>query len=65
MLAERWELELCKDGQLAELLGEPLPEEPPPALERLACADRRHSEEGLVALMSGGKVLQAIIRTLR
>ena len=45
MLAERWELELCKDGQLAELLGEPPQEEPPPALERLACADRRHPEE--------------------
>ena len=50
------ELELRKDGQLAELLGEPLSEEPPAALERLVCADQRQAEEGLVAMMSSGKV---------
>jgi hypothetical protein len=56
MQAELRELELRKDGQLAKLLGEPLPGEPPAALERLACEDQRQAEEGLVALMSGGKV---------
>jgi hypothetical protein len=54
--AELRELELRKDGQLARLLGEALPGEPPAALERLASEDQRQAEEGLVALMSGGKV---------
>lgn len=54
--AEQRELELRKDGQLARLLGDPLPEEPPEALEKLAFADQRQAEKGLVALMSGGKV---------
>jgi hypothetical protein len=54
--AELRELELRKGGQLARLLGEPLPGEPPAALERLASEDQRQAEEGLVALMSGGKV---------
>ena len=53
---EQRELELRKEGQLAGLLGEPLPGEPPAALERLASEDRRQAREGLVALMSGGKV---------
>ena len=56
MQAELRELELRKGGELARLLGEPLPGEPPGALERLASEDRRQAEEGLVALMSGGKV---------
>ena len=56
MQAELRELELRKGGQLARLLGEPLPGEPPAALERLALEDQRQAEEGLVALMSGGKV---------
>ena len=56
MQAERRELELRKDGQLARLLGEPLSGESPEALRRLASADRRQAEEGLVALMSNGKV---------
>jgi hypothetical protein len=56
MQEELRELELRKGGQLAKLLGEPLPEEPPAALERLALEDQRQAEEGLVALMSGGKV---------
>jgi hypothetical protein len=54
--AERRELELRKDGQLAELLGAPLPGEPPEALRRLASEDRRQAEQGLVALTSNGKV---------
>ena len=54
--AERRELELRKDGQLAKLLGDPLPGEPPEALRRLASQDRRQAEQGLVALTSNGKV---------
>lgn len=54
--AERRELELRKEGQLAGLLGEPLPAESSAALGRLASEDRRQAREGLVALMSGGKV---------
>ena len=56
MQAELRELELRKDGQLARLLGEPLPGEAPAALQRLASEDRRQAEEGLVGLMSNGKV---------
>jgi hypothetical protein len=56
MRAELQELELRKDGQLGRLLGEPLAGEPPAALRRLASEDRKQAEEGLVALMSGGKV---------
>lgn len=54
--AERRELELRKDGQLARVLGESLPGESPEALQRLAFEDRRQAEEGLVALMRNGKV---------
>ena len=56
MQAELRELELRRDGQLAKLLGEPLPGESQAALERLASEDQRQAEEGLVALMSGGRV---------
>ncbi len=56
MQTELRELELRKDGQLARLLGEPMPGEPPAALEQLALEDQRQAEEGLVALMGKGKV---------
>ena len=56
MQAERRELQLRKEGQLAGLLGEPLPGESPAALRRLAFEDQRQAEVGLVALMMGGKV---------
>ena len=56
MQAELRGLEQRKDGQLARLLGEALPGEPPATLQRLASEDRRQAEEGLVALMSNGKV---------
>ena len=56
MRNERRELELRKEGQLAELLGETLAGESSAALRRLAFEDRRQAEEGLVALMSKGKV---------
>lgn len=56
MREERRELGLRQDGQLGRSLGEPLPGEPPEALRRLSSEDRRQAEEGLVALMSGGRV---------
>ena len=56
MQAERRELELRKNGQLARMLGEPLPGETISIVERLACEDRRQAEEGLVALMHDGEV---------
>jgi nucleotidyltransferase/DNA polymerase involved in DNA repair len=62
--AERRELELRKDGQLARLLGEPLPGEPPEAVLRLASEDRRQAQEGLLALMSSGKVFYKHVEAL-
>lgn len=56
MQAERRELRSRKAGRLAELLGEALPGEAPAAMRRLAAEDQRQAEEGLVALMSNGKV---------
>jgi hypothetical protein len=56
MQAELRELKLRKAGQLARLLGEPLPGEPPAALEWLASEDQIQAQEGLVALMSMGEV---------
>ena len=56
MQEERRELELRKGGQLARMLGEPLPGEPPAEVLRLASEDRKQAEEGLVALMSDGEV---------
>src|SRR5215210_2980297 len=56
MQAERRELELRKSGQLARLLGEPLPGEPRAEMLRLVSEDRNQAEEGLVALMSDGEV---------
>jgi hypothetical protein len=64
MQTEMRELELRKGGQLAGLLGDPLPGESPEALERLAFADRRQAGEGLVALMSGGKVFYKHVEEL-
>jgi hypothetical protein len=64
MQAELCELELRKDGQLARLLGEPLPGEPPAALQRLASEDRRQAEEELVALISNGRVFYKHVEEL-
>jgi hypothetical protein len=56
-MQEEWrELELRKGGQLARMLGESLPGEPPAEVLRLASEDRRQAEEGLVALMSNGEM---------
>jgi len=43
MEPELREVELRKGGQLGRMLGEPLPGEPPAALERLAEKDRRQA----------------------
>ena len=64
MRAERRELELRKDGELARLLGEPLPGEPPEAVLRLASEDKRQAQQGLVALMSSGKVFYKHVEEL-
>ena len=64
MRAELRELGLRKAGELAELLGEALPGESPAALQRLAFEDRRQAEEGLVALMRGGKVSYKLLDEL-
>jgi hypothetical protein len=56
MQAEWRELELRKNGQLARMLGEPLPGEPISMVVRLVSEDCRQAEEGLVALMHDGEV---------
>lgn len=56
VISERRELERRERGQLADQLGEPLPGESASGLERLVNEDRRQAREGLVALMSSGKV---------
>lgn len=56
MREELLEVEQRKNGQLARLLGDPLPGEPATALRRLCSEDQRQAEEGLVALMSRGKI---------
>jgi hypothetical protein len=64
MRRERREVELRKEGQLAELLGEALAGEPPAALQRLAREDQRQAEEGLVALTSNGKTYYKLVEEL-
>jgi hypothetical protein len=64
MRKEQRELELRKDGQLAELLGEALAGESPEALRRLALEDQRQAEERLVALTSNGKTYFKLVEEL-
>src|SRR5215211_5829207 len=64
MRRERREIELRKEGQLAELLGEALAGETPAALQRLAREDQRQAEEGLVALTSSGKTYYKLVEEL-
>ncbi len=64
MRKERREVELRKEGQLAELLGEALAGETPAALQRLAREDQRQAEEGLVALTSNGKMYYKLVEDL-
>lgn len=63
--AERRELKLRKDGQLARLLGKPLPGEQPATLQRLASDDQRQAEAEMVALMCNGKTMYKSIKDLR
>src|SRR5215210_573889 len=64
MRRERREVELRKEGQLAELLGEALAGETPAALLRLGREDQRQAEEGLVALTSNGKTYYKLVEEL-
>ena len=64
MQAELRGLEQRKDGQLARLLGQALPGEPPATLQRLASEDRRQAEAGLVALMRNGEVFYKHVERL-
>jgi hypothetical protein len=64
MRKERRELELRKEGQLAELLGEALVGESPAALQRLVREDQRQAKEGLVALTSSGKTYYKLVEEL-
>jgi hypothetical protein len=61
---EQRQLQLRKNGQLAKLLGKPLPGEFPAMLQRLVSEDERQAERGLVALMSGGKTFYKDIHDL-
>lgn len=63
--AERRELGLRQDGQLARLLGKALPGEQPATLQRLADDDQRQAEAGMVALMCNGKTSYKHIEDLR
>ena len=64
MQTEQSQLQLRKNGQLAKLLGKPLPGEFPAMLQRLVSEDERQAERGLVALMSGGKTFYKDIHDL-
>jgi hypothetical protein len=64
MRKERRDLELRKEGQLAELLGEALAGESPAALRRLALEDQKQAEERLVALTSNGKTYYKVVEEL-
>jgi hypothetical protein len=64
MRRERRELELRKEGQLTELLGEALAGESPAALRRLAREDQRQAKEGLVALTRNGKTYYKLVEEL-
>src|SRR3712207_7270342 len=55
MQAERRELQMRKDCQLAGLLGGPLTGESSAALRRLVFEDPRQAEEGLEGLMRGSE----------
>jgi hypothetical protein len=65
MEMERREIEQRQNGQLAKLLGAPLPGEHPEALKHLAAHDKTQAEKGLVALMSGGRTVYKPLEDLQ
>jgi hypothetical protein len=65
METERREIQQRQNGQLARLLGEPLPGELPAALKQLAAHDQTQAERGLVALMSGGNTVYKPLEELQ
>lgn len=56
MEVERRELEDRKNGELAKVLGEALPDESQEELDRLAAEDRQRAEEDLVELREGDEI---------
>ena len=65
MRNERRQIKLRQDGQLAKLLGEPLPGELPATLEKLVENDEIQAQRGLVALMSGGTTTYKALEDLQ
>jgi hypothetical protein len=65
MEMERREIEQRQNGQLAKLLGAPLPGEQPAQLQQLAAHDQTQAERGLVALMSGGNTVYKPLEDLQ
>ncbi len=65
MTNERREIELRRDGQLLQQLGDPLPGEGEAALHQLAAHDQTQARRGLVALTSGGNTTYKPLDDLR
>src|SRR5918998_1320680 len=65
METERREIQQRQNGQLARLLGEPLPGELPGALQQLVAHDQTQAQRGLVALMSGGNTVYKPLEKLQ
>jgi hypothetical protein len=63
--SERHEIKLRQDGQLARMLGKPLPGEVAATLQKLAAHDQMQAERGLVALMAGGFTTYKALEDLR
>ncbi|WP_119069517.1 hypothetical protein [Rubrobacter indicoceani] len=58
------ELELRKNGQLARLLGEPLPGDPVELLEEFVRQDQEKARQGILTLTSGEKTFYKHINDL-
>jgi hypothetical protein len=65
MEMERREIQQRQNGQLAKLLGAPLPGERPAELQQIAAHDQTQAERGLVALMSGGNTVYKPLEDLQ
>ena len=65
MEMERREIQQRQNGQLARLLGAPLPGERPAELQQIAAHDQTQAERGLVALMSGGNTVYKPLEDLQ
>jgi len=65
MEMERREIQQRQNGQLAKLLGAPLPGEHSAQLQQLVAHDQTQAERGLVALMSGGDTVYKPLEDLQ